>query len=423
MKHFYKGGTLDIVFTTPVPEAPAVRETITGFVISATIQGLVPLVEPIDEYSFRLFLSEAQSQKLVNPEVPIVITMKKDGVVKIGRNIDLVCVDPRVGVATEPLDDPTAMVLNMATGDISFELDLKQLPTSPYQMWLVANPAGTVEQFFAFLQKPASDFVGTFTAAMADKEDLSNKVVALDAESTDDEYPSAKLAFDQLALKENESNKSNDIATDKASTTKFPSVKAMVDYVATLVAGLLNLRGAFDAHLDAYPAVGGSGAEGVIMKGDAWVISVAGVLGTVAISAGDIIFALKDAPTEAADWATINTNISYVPEDAANKVTALDAESTDVEFPSAKCVFDELALKEVAANKVSAIPAEPTGDEFPDLALMQTEDGKKMDIVAAPAAANSTGKAGTIVIAGGFIYVCTATDTWQRAALVTDTWA
>lgn len=278
MKHFYKGETLDIVFTTPVPEAPAVRATITGFVISATIQGLVPLVEPIDEYSFRLFLSEAQSQKLINPEVPIVITMKKDGVVKIGRNIDLVCVDPRVGVATEPLDDPTAMVLNMATGDISFTLDLKQLPTSPYQMWLVANPAGTVEQFLAFLQKPASDFVATAQASIDSKE-----------------------------------------ATE-------------------------------------------------------------------------------------------------------NKVSEIPAEPTGGEFPDLTLMSAELAKKEDTANKVSAIPAEPTGNEFPDLELMQAEDAKKMDIVAAPATATSPGKAGTIVIAGGFIYVCVATDTWERAALVTATW-
>lgn len=37
----------------------------------------------------------------------------------------------------------------------------------------------------------------------------------------------------------------------------------------------------------------------------------------------------------------------------------------------------------------------------------------------APAAANSTGVAGSVAWADGFIYVCIATDTWQRAAIAT----
>ena len=37
----------------------------------------------------------------------------------------------------------------------------------------------------------------------------------------------------------------------------------------------------------------------------------------------------------------------------------------------------------------------------------------------APAAADSTGTAGTIVISGGYLYFCSATDTWIRAELVT----
>jgi len=39
--------------------------------------------------------------------------------------------------------------------------------------------------------------------------------------------------------------------------------------------------------------------------------------------------------------------------------------------------------------------------------------------VAAPAAANSTGTAGQIAYEDGFLYVCVATDTWQRVAIAT----
>ena len=37
----------------------------------------------------------------------------------------------------------------------------------------------------------------------------------------------------------------------------------------------------------------------------------------------------------------------------------------------------------------------------------------------APAAAGSTGTAGTITYESGFLYVCVATDTWQRVAIAT----
>ena len=37
----------------------------------------------------------------------------------------------------------------------------------------------------------------------------------------------------------------------------------------------------------------------------------------------------------------------------------------------------------------------------------------------APASASDTGSLGEIRIVNGFIYVCVATDTWQRAALST----
>jgi len=38
---------------------------------------------------------------------------------------------------------------------------------------------------------------------------------------------------------------------------------------------------------------------------------------------------------------------------------------------------------------------------------------------AAPASAGATGVAGTITWESGFLYVCVATDTWQRVAIAT----
>jgi hypothetical protein len=49
-------------------------------------------------------------------------------------------------------------------------------------------------------------------------------------------------------------------------------------------------------------------------------------------------------------------------------------------------------------------------------AVAAIASGKK---VAAPASASSTGTAGNFATDTGFIYVCTATNTWKRVAIAT----
>lgn len=122
-------------------------------------------------------------------------------------------------------------------------------------------------------------------------------------------------------------------------------------YADGLVAGLLDYRGAFTPAVASgatgYPTTGGSGTSGAIMKGDAYAASAAGFILTEAIQSGDWVIAKQDTPAQtAANWDRLNANISYVAEDAANKVTALSGGSTDTQYPSAKLVFDQLVLKQ-----------------------------------------------------------------------------
>lgn len=152
---------------------------------------------------------------------------------------------------------------------------------------------------------------------------------------------------------------SANVAANLASDAKWASIKGMVDYVGTMVTGLLDLRGNFSASGNAWPtsADGGSGAGGAILKGDSWLISVAGTLGAFAVTAGDMIYAKVDTPGSTdANWAIIQNNLTYAPEDAANKVTSISGSSTDVQYPSAKLVYDQLAGKvgKDVNNNVSA---------------------------------------------------------------------
>ena len=52
-------------------------------------------------------------------------------------------------------------------------------------------------------------------------------------------------------------------------------------------------------------------------------------------------------------------------EDVANKVTTIDADSTNVQYPSAKAVYDTLLTKEDVANKVTTIDAASTNVQYP----------------------------------------------------------
>ena len=86
---------------------------------------------------------------------------------------------------------------------------------------------------------------------------------------------------------------------------------------AQSVSGLLNYRGSYDASVNSYPATGGSGTAGVILKGDSWTISVAGTLGGVAVVPGDLLISQVNTPGQtASNWDIIETASAlsnYVP--------------------------------------------------------------------------------------------------------------
>jgi hypothetical protein len=139
------------------------------------------------------------------------------------------------------------------------------------------------------------------------------------------------------------------------SDTIVPSQKAIKTYVDGSVAGLLDYRGGYDASGNTYPTTGGSGTAGAVLKGDMWIISVAGTLGGEAVQVGDSIIANVDTPAQtASNWNHLNANVSYVPEDVANKVTSFQATPDDTHYASEKLVKDSLDAKLAIASKASS---------------------------------------------------------------------
>ena len=148
----------------------------------------------------------------------------------------------------------------------------------------------------------------------------------------------------KLTQRELLSNKATNFGT--INDTLYPTVKAVNDQIVSAVAGLLDYRGPYDASGNTFPASGGSGTAGAVLKGDFWIVSVAGTLGSVAVTAGDLVIALQDTPGQTAgNWTIVEHDLGYAPENSANKVTSISGASTDTQYPSAKLLYDQLALK------------------------------------------------------------------------------
>lgn len=64
-------------------------------------------------------------------------------------------------------------------------------------------------------------------------EVTSNKVTSISSSSTNAQYPSAKLLYDQLALKQSTSSRTNTI-TSSSTSTQYPSASAILDLLKTI---------------------------------------------------------------------------------------------------------------------------------------------------------------------------------------------
>lgn len=137
-----------------------------------------------------------------------------------------------------------------------------------------------------------------------------------------------------------------------------------------------------------------------------WVISVAGTLGGSSVHVGDSIIANIDTPGQTAgNWNTVNANISYVPEDQANKSTdgTLAANSTTL-YPS------QSAVKTYADTK--ALLAGSTSQAFQ---TSQLEVGHASD------ATLSRSAAGVLAVEGVVIPSISSTNTLTNKTLISTT--
>ena len=82
--------------------------------------------------------------------------------------------------------------------------------------------------------------------SVAGKEDASNKVVSMDSNSTDVQYPSAKSVYDALSEKENSSNKKTTLTGNENSNDYYPTTKAVADALEVVQEEVGDLKSAID---------------------------------------------------------------------------------------------------------------------------------------------------------------------------------
>lgn len=121
---------------------------------------------------------------------------------------------------------------------------------------------------------------------------------------------------------------------------------AAQSYADSLVVGLLDDRGNWDASVNTYPTSGGSGTAGAILKGDLFTISVGGTMGTKVVTVGDVARALVDTPGQTdGNWAITENNFGYVAENSANKSTDDTlAANSDALYTSQKAIKTYLSV-------------------------------------------------------------------------------
>ena len=159
---------------------------------------------------------------------------------------------------------------------------------------------------------------------------------------------------------------SNYYTKTEVNTADANTLNSAKAYADGLVVGLWDDRGSYNASTNTFPSSGGSGVSGAILKGDIWTISVSGSLGGVAVTPGDLVRALIDAPsTTPANWVITENNFGYVAENSANKTNTITGnETSNSLYASIKGIVDWLTSAKIKSILgISTLSGSNTGDE------------------------------------------------------------
>lgn len=168
--------------------------------------------------------------------------------------------------------------------------------------------------------------------------DMNKPVSTAQANAIDSAVLGINKAWVGLGNVDNTSDVNKPVSTAQAAadTATLNSAKS---YAESLVVGLWDDRGSYDASTNLFPSTGGSGTSGAILKGDIWTISVAGTLGGTAVAQNQTVRAMIDAPGQVAgNWAISLSGMAMIDDSITDGIVG--------RAPSQNAVFDALALKQ-----------------------------------------------------------------------------
>lgn len=209
---------------------------------------------------------------------------------------------------------------------------------------------------------------------------------------------------------EDSSKKENSVVSNDPS--KYPTLALMKSYVESVVAGLFDYRGGYDASSNTYPTTGGSGVSGAIVAADTWVASVAGTLNGNSVFIGDLIIAKIDNPGQVnANWNVVAGSLQYTPENVANKVTSISGSSTHAQYASAKTVYDAIAALNIGGGDGVSINENQTGYQIPNGGNKYQHVGmSQVGYIMNTPAINAVGDSYEITNIGAFLFPVKAGD-------------
>ena len=282
-------------------------------------------------------------------------------------------------VILEPYNSPQILLESIENPQIDFIFDLRG--ESLYQTWLQIGHVGDRQAFIDWLRIKGDDgltayevavlngFIGTelewldsINGVIASINSYQDKPIPDDADNAIiEEVDGTKKKLSILNLYDFIRLRIESIVTTIISSKEDVGVAEQLDetvlsdandYADSLVVGLWDDRGSFNATVNTYPTTGGSGPLSTILKGDIWTISEEATSGPlVSYLLGTTVRAKVDAPGQLTEnWATLEVGFGYVPENKYNKVESLSASSTHWQYPTAKLMYDQLASRQ------------PTGD-------------------------------------------------------------
>lgn len=332
-------------FTAPVLGTPAsgVLTNATGLPISTGVSGLATgiaafLATPTSANLITAVTNETGSGTLVFSISPTLTTPNLGTPsALVGTNISGTGASFTAGITNALKSATTSVIVSGATAPTAGQV----LTASSSILAAWVDPTATATN----IANIPSGSISATTMQGAINELAAEKEPVIAAGSAAQYYRGDKTfqSLDKTAVGLNnvdntpDSTKPVSAAQAQADTSALNSAKAYAD---DLVVGLWDDRGSFNASVNTYPTTGGSGTASAILKGDIWTISVIATAGVLlGFSIGTNVRALIDTPGQtAANWATIEIGLGYVP---ANIATGLNQFAATTSAQLAAVLTDE----------------------------------------------------------------------------------